>query len=194
LAYDHKHLDKAIIVGQVTKGGAQPNYPVHLNEHFLITIPKERSVNAITKTNWEQVGVEPNLKTDAIKALTKAHQQAVEDIISKTNDPSQKEKLYTTLQNIERNQPVFKKVKFNLNGYLDAKEVFIAGSFNFWDPKSNPLIKQNDGWTGELELSVGSYNYKYVVDDRWILDPSSQNTSEEGGIINSFLVVEQWYY
>lgn len=73
---------------------------------------------------------------------------------------------------------------------MDAKEVFIAGSFNFWDSKNNPLKKQNDGWTGELELSVGSYNYKYVVDDRWILDPANQNTSEEGGIINSLLVVE----
>ena len=190
LAYDLKHFDKAIIVGQVTKGGAQPNYPVHLNEHFLITIPKERSVNAVTKTNWEQVGVKPTIEIDAIRALTKAHQKAVEDIIGKTIDPVQKEYLLTIRQNIERNQPVFKRVQINLNGYLDAKEVFIAGSFNFWDSKNNPLKKQNDGWTGELELSVGSYNYKYVVDDRWILDPANQNTSEEGGIINSLLVVE----
>ncbi len=190
LAYDLKHLDKAIIVGQVTKGGAQPKYPVHLNEHFLITIPMERSVNAVTKTNWEQVGVKPNIETDAIKALSRAHQLAVEYKISKNTDSAQKEYLYTVLQNIEKNQPVFRKVQFKLNGYLDAKEVFIAGSFNFWDSKNNPLIKQKDGWMGELEMSVGSHSYKFVVDDRWILDPANQNTSEEGGIINSALDVK----
>ncbi|MDF1551374.1 MAG: hypothetical protein P1P88_26365, partial [Bacteroidales bacterium] len=80
--------------------------------------------------------------------------------------------------------------QFKLNGYLDAKEVFIAGSFNFWDPKNNPLIKQKDGWMGELEMSLGSHSYKFVVDDRWILDPANQNTSKEGGIINSGLVVK----
>jgi hypothetical protein len=175
----------------VTKGGAQPNYPVHLNEHFLITMPKERSVNAVTKTNWEQVGVKPTIEADAMRALPKAHQLAVENIISRTKDPAEKKYRYTVLQNIERNQPVFKKVQFNLNGYLDAKEVFIAGSFNFWAPKNNPLIKQNDGWTGELEMSAGSHGYKFVVDDQWILDPANQNTIVEGGIINSVLVVEK---
>ena len=191
LAYDLKHLDKAIIVGQVTKGGAQPNYPVYLNEHFVITMPKERSVNAVTKTNWEQIGVKPTIETDAIRALPRAHQLAVEDIIGKTIDPAQKEYLFTVLQNIERNQPVFKRVQFNLNGYLDAKEVFIAGSFNFWAPKNNPLIKQKDGWMVELEMSAGRQGYKFVVDDQWILDPANQNTIEEDGIINSVLVVEQ---
>lgn len=191
LAYDLKHLDKAIIVGQATKGGAQPTYPVYLNEHFVISIPKERSVNAVTKTNWEQVGVKPTIETDANRALTKAHQLAVQSIISKTIDPTQKQYLSTVLQNIEKNQPVFKKVQFNLNGYLDAKEVFIAGSFNFWAPKNNPLIKQKDGWTVELEMSAGSHGYKFVVDDQWILDPANQKTIEEGGIINSVLVVEQ---
>jgi hypothetical protein len=43
----------------------------------------------------------------------------------------------------------------------------------------------------EFEISCLNHSYKFIVDDPWILDPANQDSIEEGGIINSLLVVEQ---
>lgn len=78
--YNLKHLKRATIIGQTTAGGAHPCGRQRLNEHFSVSIPKGRSINPITKTNWEGTGVEPDinvpeeqaLKTAYIMALTKS--------------------------------------------------------------------------------------------------------------------------
>ena len=56
----------------------------------------------------------------------------------------------------------------------DAQEVFVAGSFNGWQPSATPLQKQDDGrWVVELVLAPGRYEYRFFVDGRWTDDPLS---------------------
>ena len=43
-----------------------------INDHFMITVPFARPVNPVTHTNWEGVGVEPDVKVSAQEALTVA--------------------------------------------------------------------------------------------------------------------------
>ena len=43
-----------------------------INDHFMITVPFARPVNPVTHTNWEGVGVEPDVKVYAQEALTVA--------------------------------------------------------------------------------------------------------------------------
>ncbi|WP_052141217.1 S41 family peptidase [Pseudoalteromonas piratica] len=74
LAYTLKHLNRAVIIGEVTGGGAHPGDMIKLTSHFESFIPNGRSINPITKTNWEGVGVQPNIKTAADKALNAAQQ------------------------------------------------------------------------------------------------------------------------
>ncbi|MGD9789189.1 MAG: glycogen-binding domain-containing protein [Phycisphaerales bacterium] len=50
-----------------------------------------------------------------------------------------------------------------------AKEVFVAGTFNNWDPRAQ-VLKQSgkDGqWGTTLDLPPGRYEYKFIVDGRW---------------------------
>lgn len=188
-AYDLKHLKRAKIIGQVTKGGAHARFPVNINEHFYITIPKERSVNAITKTNWEQVGVKPTIEIDSKLALRKAHILALKSIIDSSTQAEKQKTLILLLQQLENEKQVFKKVKFHLSGFKNAREVSVAGSFNFWAPKNNFLTFNGSEWICELEISPGKHSYKFIVDGKWILDPDNPNTVKENEYVNSAIVV-----
>lgn len=73
-----------------------------------------------------------------------------------------------------------------------ANEVCIAGSFNDWHPKATPMILRGNGkWVKKLALSPGRYEYRFVVDGRWVDDPAAKETvlNPFGGF-NVVLVVD----
>ncbi len=56
-----------------------------------------------------------------------------------------------------------------------AKEVFIAGDFNEWNPKTHPMQRQPDGnWVVQLMLTNGHHRYWFLVDGVPTLDPRAQ--------------------
>jgi 5'-AMP-activated protein kinase regulatory beta subunit len=74
----------------------------------------------------------------------------------------------------------------------EAQLVFVAGSFNGWQPSAMPLHKQaGDRWVVELMLDPGKYEYRFVVDGEWTDDPlSSAYVSNPFDGLNSVLLVE----
>ena len=57
----------------------------------------------------------------------------------------------------------------------EARQVFVAGSFNDWKPESTPLIRQKDGkWVGDLAVKPGRYEYLFVADGEWLPDPKAK--------------------
>lgn len=55
-----------------------------------------------------------------------------------------------------------------------AREVFVAGDFNAWQPRATPMVRQPDGrWTVTLPLRPGAHEYRFVVDGRWQDDPQA---------------------
>ncbi len=53
-----------------------------------------------------------------------------------------------------------------------AKEVYLMGDFNNWDPHSIPMQRQPDGgWRVEVTLPHGHHRYLFVVDGQPTLDP-----------------------
>jgi hypothetical protein len=71
-SYNLKSLKRATIVGETTGGGAHPVMGHAIEEHFMIGVPFARAVNPITRTNWEGVGVVPDVKVPAADALATA--------------------------------------------------------------------------------------------------------------------------
>ncbi|HEY5426162.1 MAG TPA: S41 family peptidase [Candidatus Tumulicola sp.] len=76
-AYDMKSLHRATLVGATTGGGANPGDSVRLDDHFAIFVPLGRAVNPYTNTNWEGVGVSPDVQTVAAAALLEAYTRAL---------------------------------------------------------------------------------------------------------------------
>jgi 1,4-alpha-glucan branching enzyme len=58
-----------------------------------------------------------------------------------------------------------------------ATTVSLAGTFNHWQPDSKTLHSSGVGhWWKEMALSPGTYEYCFVVDGKWILDPLARET------------------
>ena len=83
-----------------------------------------------------------------------------------------------------------KRVTFRLDA-PDAKEVYLAGSFNDWDPGARALKRAKNGiWSTWTNLEPGSYEYRFVVDGEWRQDPECPDTAvNEFGSHNSILKV-----
>lgn len=71
-AYNFQTQKRASLIGETTGGGANPGGGFPVNENMGIFIPTGRAINPITKTNWEGIGVVPEIKTEAEDALEKA--------------------------------------------------------------------------------------------------------------------------
>lgn len=111
-SYDIKNLKRGMLVGEVTAGGANPGGFVRLNEHFAAFIADGRAINPVSKTNWEGVGVEPDVKVSADDAFKTAHVAAIKELRSKATDPERQAALDRALD-FAQNQPV---VPLNLPG------------------------------------------------------------------------------
>ena len=75
--------------------------------------------------------------------------------------------------------------------FAGASKVFIAGSFNGWQPNATPLTQVGGSrWSADLVLAPGTYEYRFVVDDRWTDDPiNAQTAPNPFGTQNAVLVV-----
>jgi hypothetical protein len=82
LAYDLKAFRRGVVVGEPTGGGANPGGFRPLGHGFAAFVPVGFAVNPVTHTNWEGVGVQPDVATPADQALTRAHHLAAEAIKS----------------------------------------------------------------------------------------------------------------
>jgi hypothetical protein len=71
-AYDIQAMKRGVIVGEVTGGGAHPGAVAKLGHGFDVFVPIGRTVNPITGTSWETVGVKPEVEAPAPDALAAA--------------------------------------------------------------------------------------------------------------------------
>ena len=81
-AFDLKNQKRATIVGETTGGGAHPVSGHPVGDYFMVAVPFAKSLDPVTKTNWEGRGVEPDTKVAADDALATAERLAQEEIHS----------------------------------------------------------------------------------------------------------------
>ena len=86
-AYAMKNNKRATIIGEVTGGGAHPGDVHRLNAHFMMNVPSGRSISPVTKTDWEVVGVQPDIKVSANDALNIAQVEILKDFLKTEKDP-----------------------------------------------------------------------------------------------------------
>lgn len=85
-----------------------------------------------------------------------------------------------------------RRVIFTVRAEAGSK-VFLAGSFNDWDPTAKAMTdKKNEGlFTATLTLAPGTYQYKFVIDGTWCADPEcAEWVQNDHGTLNSVKTVE----
>ncbi len=81
---------RATLVGETTAGGANPGGEIRIGDHFSAFIPDGRAINPITHTNWEGVGVKPDIATTAGAALSTIYIKVLREKIGVEKDPDQR--------------------------------------------------------------------------------------------------------
>ncbi|MEF9978922.1 MAG: S41 family peptidase [Thermomonas sp.] len=110
-AYDFQTQKRAKIVGEKTGGGANPGDGYAIGKGYAAFIPNGRAINPITGTNWEHVGVAPDVAVPAPDAQKVAHAAILRDLIAKTSNPDEKAGLQDVLKDVEAGTapaPVYK--------------------------------------------------------------------------------------
>jgi retinol-binding protein 3 len=87
-AYDLQQLKRVTIVGEATGGGANPGgvmpvYTFRDSSRVELFVPLAHVEHALSKTNWEGVGVKPDVAVKGSEALKKAHLLALDHLIGK---------------------------------------------------------------------------------------------------------------
>lgn len=84
-----------------------------------------------------------------------------------------------------------KEIEFKISA-PGAKWVGIAGDFNGWKADALTAKKDKAGvWKAAASLPTGTYEYKFVVDGSWIVDPTcSRRSINAFGAENSVLIVK----
>ncbi|OIQ22257.1 MAG: hypothetical protein BM549_07105 [Lacinutrix sp. MedPE-SW] len=83
-------------------------------------------------------------------------------------------------------------VRFRLRGYENAKNVVLSGTFNRWNESIFKMYKITNGWEIILKLDPGNYEYKFIVDGKWMEDPSNPDkVTNEFGEYNSHINVQR---
>lgn len=72
-----------------------------------------------------------------------------------------------------------------------ANKVCVAGTFNDWKPEAGEMVRMDGGkFTRDLAISPGTYEYRLVVDGKWMPDPHADHSvMNPFGEKNSLLTV-----
>jgi hypothetical protein len=72
LTYDLQQAGRATVIGAQTGGGANPRQGFRVHPHLEATVPVAQPRNPVSGTNWELVGITPDIAVPAADALERA--------------------------------------------------------------------------------------------------------------------------
>jgi len=174
-AYDLKHLGRVVIVGEKTGGGAHPQAQYDFpDESVSVNIPYGKAINPVTGTNWEGVGVQPDVAVPATEALEVAQIEALKVLLTNAIDEGERHALGMIKEEAEaRLRPVDLPDEL-LRSYVGSYERGIAVTID------------------RGSLRVLNYVLTPMGDDRFMVtqgDEQVQFDRDKGGQIAGFTVL-----
>jgi tetratricopeptide (TPR) repeat protein len=130
-SYNMQTQKRATLIGQTSAGGANPGETRGINKDLSVFIPTGRAINPITNTNWEGIGVQPEILTKKEETFDQAVKLA-----QKAADELRKNKLetYIQLQQIlNHHLNDYKKGESDTNISTSIKNLVDSGLFGEWD-------------------------------------------------------------
>lgn len=146
LSYCMQQLKKAIIVGDTTRGGAHLTRSFSLGNGYVAFIPFSRGENAVTKTDWEGIGVIPDIAVKENNALIEAQMHFLKAKLLAQTTEEEKRKISYVINYLmsKKNIPLPQKELIDL--FLGNYEYFTVRYLNnqllFMDTKNHkePIV------------------------------------------------------
>ncbi len=150
-AYNLKVQKRATLIGSKTAGGANPGYTFSVNDQFNIFIPTGRSINPVTNTNWEGIGVEPDIFVNSSNAFSFAHEKAM-----------QASRIYR-----EKKDDQLVTAYMNLRDHLNNAGILLAdGNINSAETLVEQSLSDQIDKRTISEWSINALGYQYISDKK----------------------------
>lgn len=82
-AYHVQQFKLGTLIGQATAGAANNNQLFPVAPYFVASVSVGRPIHPVSRSNWEQVGVAPDVKTPSAAALDQAHMLALKQLVAR---------------------------------------------------------------------------------------------------------------
>ncbi len=109
-AYGMQVQKRGTVIGETTGGGSNPVSWYSVGNDIAVAIPSSRMINFLTQTNWEHVGVKPDVAVPAAQALQTAHAAILRNLVASAKDDSERtelQRLLTMVEKGETEKPVY---------------------------------------------------------------------------------------
>ena len=116
--YNLKQLKRAIVIGETTRGGANPGVGCRIHKHFWMFIPTGQAINPISGKNWEGTGVLPDVKVPSELAMKTAHLMALEKLLETTQESTFGREIQSSIYRVQQDLNELRK---NLIAQLKVK-------------------------------------------------------------------------
>jgi hypothetical protein len=157
-------LKRATLVGETTGGGAHPAIPFPIGQGFMAQIPFARPINPITLTNWEGVGVVPDIAIAASGALVKAQEIIYQYLLTKAKTEKEKRIIQWPINDLIAKTSPPKIILGELEKYTGT----FTGGINFYVENGSILCKNPErGGTDIFKLQP-------VTESVFLLDENVQ--------------------
>jgi hypothetical protein len=104
-AYAMQAHKRATLIGEKTRGGGHPIELLVFRKYFItIDIPNAYSINSVTGTNWEKVGVLPDIEIPFEETFDYGYRLALQNIYNKTDDEDKRNEIQWVIQGLDYKQ------------------------------------------------------------------------------------------
>jgi 1,4-alpha-glucan branching enzyme len=148
--------------------------------------------------NWDERDLQMQKLADVwvLNVYLKDGSYAYKFIVDRNwiTDPASKDDRDDGSGNINSFFSIGKATLFELKAFPYAKNIYLAGNFNDWRTNEIALKKDSTNtWKCSYVLAPGNYQYKFLVDNAWVLDPSNEVMIGEFENANSIVSVNPNY-
>lgn len=172
--YGLQQAKRVTVVGETTGGGAHPSADFSLGQGFVITIPTHRSSNIITNTDWEGIGVKPDVFVSSEQALIKTQFLIFTAFLTTAKDESEKQIIQWNLKSIENKALLAKQLQTESIKISKDTLLKYCGDYIPADPNDNIMsftltLKDNRIYRhfadGYEDVIIPISTTKFVIDD-----------------------------
>ncbi|MBA2613038.1 MAG: S41 family peptidase [Bacteroidetes bacterium] len=180
LTYFLKTEHRAVIVGEQTRGGAHNAPKSFLYKDFIIALPHGKAYSRTTKTNWESVGISPDIKATADNALEVAEIKIFENYFEVAKDSIEKNNLKWQLELLKakNNRPQIDSIKLKKR----------IGTYSYIDISfsGNNLYYERVGRTKFPLVSMTENKMRLLGNDSFIVEFISNSKGDIKEIITYY--------
>jgi len=142
--YNLKNMERAIIIGETTGGGAHPVEAHIINDNFIVRVPFGRALNPITNSNWEGTGIDPHVKTNKAMAMDMAYMMALDSLMKKEENEDIKNGLKWAYEGLKAKQDPFEINEETMKKYVGTygpRNVFLENGKLYYQREDRPKMK-----------------------------------------------------